>query len=335
MTHSQITGPAAWIGDELLARKDWNYGFSGTDLQELDAALQATAQLPVEEISAEHFTLPTLGPQLQQIQHNLEEGSGAVLIKGFPSQQYDAEQATRIFWGLMTHLGTAVSQSATGERYFHVRDEGFKVGQAQARGPNTRKKLSFHTDRCDVIGFMCLQQALSGGENQLVSSVSVYNQILQERPDLLELLTGPYYYKRHNVDTGNDTPYCQQPIFSFREEKFASAYLRVLIDRAYQDPQVPAASEQQIEALNFIDEVAARPEMHVEFRQEAGDILLLNNWITYHRREAFVDHEDISLRRHLLRIWLSVPNSRPLDPRFADNYGAVEAGAIRGGMKPA
>jgi hypothetical protein len=75
--------------------------------------------------------------------------------------------------------------------------------------------------------------------------------------------------------------------------------------------------------------------MHVEFRQEAGDILLLNNWITYHRREAFVDHEDISLRRHLLRIWLSVPNSRPLDPRFADNYGAVEAGAIRGGMKPA
>ena len=335
MTHPQITGPAAWIGDELLAREDWNYRFSEIDLQELDAALQATTQLPVEEISADHFTLPTLGHHLRQIQHHLEEGSGAVLIKGFPHLQYDAEQTTRIFWGLMTHLGTAVSQRATGERYFHVRDEGFKVGQAQARGPNTRKKLSFHTDRCDVIGFMCLQQARSGGENQLVSSVSVYNQILQERPDLLGLLTGPYYYKRHNVDTGNDTPYCLQPIFSFREEKFASAYLRVLIDRAYQDPQVPAASEQQIEALNFIDEVAARPEMHVEFRQEAGDILLLNNWITYHRREAFVDHEDISLRRHLLRIWLSVPNSRPLDPRFADNYGAVEAGAIRGGMKPA
>ncbi|MEO2022693.1 MAG: TauD/TfdA family dioxygenase [Pirellulaceae bacterium] len=334
MTHPQITGPAAWLGKELLERKDWNYRLSALDLQELDAALQSTTQLPVEEITADRFTLPTLGDKLQQIQHNLEEGTGAILIKGFPFRDYDAEQATRIFWGLMTHLGTAVSQSASGERYFHVRDEGFQVGQAQARGPNTRKKLSFHTDRCDVIGFMCLQQALSGGENQLVSSVSVYNQILQERPDLLELLTGPYYYKRHNVDTGNDAPYCQQPIFSFREGRFASAYLRVLIDRAYQDEQVPPASEQQIEALDFIDEVAARPQMHVEFRQEAGDILLLNNWITYHRREAFVDHDDISLRRHLLRIWLSVPNSRPLDPRFADNYGAVEAGAIRGGMKP-
>lgn len=335
MTHQPVSGPAAWIGKELLDREDWTYTLGDNDQQELTRALHATAELPVEEITADQFQLPSLGNTLQQIQHDLEQGSGAVLIKGFPVADHDTEQATRIFWGLMTHLGTAVSQSATGQRYFHVRDEGFQVGQAQARGPNTRKKLSFHTDRCDVIGFMCLQQARSGGENQLVSSVSVYNQILQERPDLLELLIGPYYYKRHNVDTGNDAPYCQQPIFSFREGKFASAYLRVLIDRAYEDEQVPPASAQQIEALDFIDEVAARPEMHIEFRQEAGDILLLNNWITYHRREAFVDHEDISLRRHLLRIWLSVPNSRALDPRFADNYGAVEAGALRGGMKPA
>ena len=96
-----------------------------------------------------------------------------------------------------------------------------------------------------------------------------------------------------------------------------------------------AGTEPFAEALDYIDEVAARPEMHVQFRQEAGDILLLNNWITYHRREAFEDHSDLALRRHLLRIWLSVPNSRPLDPRFRENYGAVEAGAIRGGMKPA
>ena len=335
MTHQPVIGPAAWVGKELLDREDWTYSFSDNDQQALATALQATAGLPVEEITADQFQLPSLGSNLKKIQRDLEEGSGAVLIKEFPATDYNAEQSTRIFWGLMTHLGTAVSQSAKGERYFHVRDEGYQVGQAHARGPNTRKKLSFHTDRCDVIGFMCLKQARSGGENQLVSSVSVYNQILQEWPDLLQLLIEPYYYQRHNVDTGNDSPYCQQPIFSFRDGKFASAYLRVLINRAYQDPQVPAATEQQIAALDFIDEVSARPQMHVEFRQEAGDILLLNNWITYHRREAFEDHEDLELRRHLLRIWHAVPNSRPLDPRFRENYGAVEAGAIRGGMKPA
>ena len=49
---------------------------------------------------------------------------------------------------------------------------------------------------------------------------------------------------------------------------------------------------------------------------------------------AFEDHEDSALRRHLLRIWLAVPNSRPLNPVFIDNYGATGAGAIRGGMQP-
>ena len=35
------------------------------------------------------------------------------------------------------------------------------------------------------------------------------------------------------------------------------------------------------------------------------------------------------------RVWLSMPNSRPIDPMFAGNYGATEAGAIRGGMQAA
>ena len=74
--------------------------------------------------------------------------------------------------------------------------------------------------------------------------------------------------------------------------------------------------------------------MHVGVRQAPGEILLLNNWVTFHRRAAFEDYSEAERRRHILRIWLSVPNSRPLDPHFKDNYGATEAGAIRGGMRP-
>ena len=149
----------------------------------------------------------------------------------------------------------------------------------------------------------------------------------------LKVLMSPYYYKRHNVDTGNSLPYCQQPIFSFRDGIFASAYLRVLIDRAYADNDVTPMTDLQLEALDYIDDVAARSDMHVEFKQEPGDIVLLNNWVTYHRRTQFTDHEDLTKRRHLLRIWLAVPNSRALDEMFRENYGAVEAGAIRGGMQ--
>jgi hypothetical protein len=67
--------------------------------------------------------------------------------------------------------------------------------------------------------------------------------------------------------------------------------------------------------------------------QQPGDILLLNNWVTLHRRTAFEDDDDPAKRRHLLRLWLAMPNSRPISPLFLENYGATAAGAVRGGMR--
>ena len=90
---------------------------------------------------------------------------------------------------------------------------------------------------------------------------------------------------------------------------------------------------QQGEALDFLESVAERPELQVRFYQQRGDIVLMNNWTTLHRRTSFEDHEEPELRRHLIRAWLSVPNSRPIDPLFKENFGATEAGAIRGGMR--
>ena len=36
--------------------------------------------------------------------------------------------------------------------------------------------------------------------------MAVYDEILRERPDVLAVLTEPFYYLRHTVDTGNDRP---------------------------------------------------------------------------------------------------------------------------------
>jgi alpha-ketoglutarate-dependent taurine dioxygenase len=256
------------------------------------------------------------------------------MIRGFPADGFSEEEATRIFWGIVQHIGTPVSQSATGERIFHVRDEGFRAEDPRARGPNTRKRLSFHTDRCDVIAFMCLRQAKSGGENDLVSSAALYNEVKRRRPDLLPVLTEPYYYKRHNVDHGNELPYCRQPVFSFRQGHFAASYLRVLIERAYDSPELPDMSDRQREALDFLESIAEERALHVRFRMQPGDILLLNNWVTFHRRTEFADHPEPARKRHILRAWLSMPNSRPIDPLFKENFGATEAGDIRGGIQP-
>lgn len=309
-----IASPAAWRGLELFQSELW-----GT-------------KVPPDAISRTGDLSDEFRQLLSKVQDRLETGPGAVLIKGFPLEEFEQDSVPSIFLQVCQAIGTPVSQTPDGDRVFSVRNEGYLDSDPRARGPNTRKKLTFHTDRCDVIAFLCLQPAKEGGENQVVSSVSVYNEILRRRPDLLEVLMQPFYYQRHNVDQANKKPFIQQPIFSVFEGFFAANFLRVLIERAYKMPELPDMTPLQKEALDLVEEIAGQPELNCTFTQSRGDILLLNNWVTFHRRNEFVDHQELNKRRHLLRAWLSVPNSRPLDPVFAGNYGATEAGAIRGGM---
>ncbi len=300
MTRSILSGPAVWKGDELLRRSDWEWNFE-------DAKPKA-------------------------IRDALENGPGALMLRGFPIDQYDCDKAREAFRSWCGELGTSLAQNEKGDTVFDVTDAGFGSSDPRMRGPNTNKKLSFHTDRCDVIAFLCWKKAQVGGENEVVSSMHLYNEIAQRRPDLLEILMESFIYKRHTVDLGNENRYCEQPIFSFRDGSFACSFLRVLIDRAHADPKLPDLTPQQIEAMDFLEAVAGESGQSCRFTQERGDILFLNNWVTLHRRTAFEDGEDPEGKRRIFRMWLSMPNSRPIDERFEANFGATGAGKVRGGF---
>ncbi len=291
---------AVWTGQGLLDDPDWSAPFGSLSILE--------------------------------IQDRLENGPGAILLRDFPLDGHDKSSARDAFSNWSGTLGSPLSQNEKGETVFDVTDAGLGSNDPRTRGPNTNRKLSFHTDRCDVIAFLCWKQARTGGENELVSSMQLYNEIATRRPDLLAALKKSYCYKRHSVDLGNTQPWCEQPIFSFRDDHFACSFLRVLIDRAHTDPELPDLTDLQIEAMDFLETVAAEEGRALAFRQKSGDVLLLNNWVTLHRRSAFEDFENSEEKRCLFRIWLSMPNSRPLDPRFAANFGATGAGEIRGGF---
>ncbi|MCH2183505.1 MAG: TauD/TfdA family dioxygenase [Mariniblastus sp.] len=318
-----IEHPSVWQGKELLDRPDWDQSITPTEQAEFEQLADGSS---IEET-------PELQRRCESIRDSLETGCGGVHLRGLRVSHRSSESLSRGFLELAGSIGYPVSQSAAGEKIFSVRNAGYAEQDPRARGPNTRKKLSFHTDRCDVIGFLCIRQARSGGENQVVSSPALFNQMLDQHPELLEVLMRPFYYQRHNVDMGNQMPYTQQPIFSIYQGYFAANFLRVLIERAHANPDLPDLTPRQRQALDCLESIAARPEMHYTFRQESGDILLLNNWVTLHRRTEFEDFEDPALGRHILRAWLSMPNSRPIDPLFAGNYGQTKAGAIRGGMR--
>ena len=184
-----------------------------------------------------------------------------------------------------------------------------------------------------MIAFLCVRPAKTGGENHVISSATLYNEMLRRYPAEARVLEGVFPYLRHTVDGGNEKPFTFVPVFTCHEGFFAASLLRVLIDRADASPEAPSLTVEQRGALDRLQEVAEDPSLYASFRLEAGDILLLNNWVTLHRRTGFEDFAEPERRRHLMRIWLSLPNSRPLDPRFAEHFGATEAGALRGGMR--
>ena len=85
----------------------------------------------------------------------------------------------------------------------------------------------------------------------------------------------------------------------------------------------------QVEALDLLHEVGEALCVQADF--EPGDMQFFNNHVIYHGRGAFEDDE-AGHDRLLLRLWLSMPDSRPLPKGHAVLWGATEAGALRGGI---
>ena len=322
--HSAIESPCVWHGEELFSRADWLHQLNAEHLDQIESLKEEDGK-PTHELNG----------LFSGIRNSLENHSGATLVRGLPVEKLGTERAKKLFLKLSSRIGHPVSQSADGDLVFSVRDAGYQDDDPRARGPNTRKKLTFHSDRCDIIGFLCLKQAKSGGANDIVSSAAIHNLLLKDNPEFLEELYRPFYYKRHNVDAGNRLPYCRQPVFSLTRGKFACNLLRVLIDRAYAMPELPDMTNAQRVALDAIESLANQPGIHAGILQQPGDMLFMNNWVTLHRRSGFEDYREPERKRHILRIWISPPNNRPIDPLFMDNYGAVAAGSIRGGMTEA
>jgi Taurine catabolism dioxygenase TauD, TfdA family len=75
-------------------------------------------------------------------------------------------------------------------------------------------------------------------------------------------------------------------------------------------------------------------ELAIQMAFQPGDIQLLNNHVTYHGRTAYED-ADMTHDRLLLRLWLSMPNSRALPADFEALWGTIQPGALRGGIRQA
>src|SRR5262249_6649786 len=75
--------------------------------------------------------------------------------------------------------------------------------------------------------------------------------------------------------------------------------------------------------------LAASPEFHLDMNIEEGDIQFLNNRVIVHARTGYEDWPGIARRRHMLRLWLDVPNWPAMPERQVMHSAADRAVWVR------
>ena len=331
MHYEPVTGPGAWTGRDLARRDDWIHVFTEAQIAELQEAL-TRVRMPLGELTPAAFPLPTLGPFLRRVLAELLEGRGFVLLRGLPVEHWSREEQAIAYLGLGSWLGRVRSQNAKGHLLGHVKDLGLDIRNPNVRYYQTNRALEYHTDSVDVVGLLCLQTAKAGGASYLASSMTVFNEILRRRPELIPALFEPFPTDRRGEVPEGMKPWFDIPVYHWHAGRLSCIYVRQYIESAQtQFPQARRLTRAQVEAMDLIDELCNDPDIHLAMDFRPGDVQLLHNHQILHARGDFENWPEPERHRHLLRLWLAPAEARPLPDVFAPRYGSVVPGE-RGGI---
>lgn len=322
-TDTPASGPAVWRGIDQQERS-WIVRFDQDDCAEWIRVAESLRGRALDQLGRVHFPISRTAGKFAAVARTLASGPGFIMLRGLPAAELPEELLQIIYWGMGTHLGVGVSQSAAGDRLGHVYD----------RGVNERERyytrggaLEFHMDPVDVVGLLCLRTALSGGASRIASAGEIHNIVQAERPDLLALLYRGFHNSRRGH--GESTPSGRVPVFAQGALGIECYFLPTTIRQAAEEGCPLSALEE--EAIGFIESVANRPGVFLDMEFCVGDIQFLSNRTILHARTDYVDDPDPARKRHLLRLWLMMPDwaARPVAMNFHQRVD--QAG---GGVRP-
>jgi hypothetical protein len=334
MHYEPVAGSGVWYGGRLASRDDWIRHFRAAELEEVVEAVRAyrARGATLSEISPATFPLPTLGPVLRAVLAELLEGRGFIMLRGLPVERWASDEQATAYMGIGSWLGRPRSQNAKGHLLGHVKDLGLDIRDPNVRYYQTNRRLEYHTDSVDIVGLLCLKTAKSGGESYLASSMTLYNEVLARRPDLLPALFEPFPTDRRGEVPEGMKPWFDIPIYHWYAEKLSCIYVRQYIESAQKlFPEVKRLTRGQIAAMDLLDDLCNDPAIHLSMDFRPGDIQLLHNHQILHSRADFENWPEPERHRHLLRLWLAPLEARPLPQVYSPRYGGVTPGE-RGGI---
>jgi hypothetical protein len=322
MQFQPIQDASAWSGRALHDDESWICRLTDGDLEEISTALASVQGRGLEayRFEAEDFALPRLGPKLQDLMDEVQDGRGFVLLRGLPVERWDLETLKTVYWGLGVHLGEPVTQNLEGDLIAHITDYGLDVRAPNVKPSRTNAEQNPHCDPADVVSLLCVSPASEGGISHIASAATVYNEVLRSHPEYLPFLTRGFHHDLRG-DHAQDSPHgvtpARIPVFSWRDGLLTCVFNADTI----RDAQRKMGSElprEELEAVVFVAETARRVDLRLEMDFRPGDVQLLNNHTILHWRTGYRD--DPQHKRLLLRLWMDSRRRRPRDPAVARGY---------------
>ncbi|KIW47553.1 uncharacterized protein PV06_00243 [Exophiala oligosperma] len=330
----EITGRTVWKKEELQKNPDrWIRHFSSNEVKQIEQAIQGVEEgkLLLAEVNRSTFKLPSnLQAILAQVRDELINGIGFIVLRGLPVASWTTRQASIAYLGIGSYIGRRVSQNRLGHMLGHVKDlaEGKEIN-GEGRIYRTHKAQTYHTDESDIVGLLCLHQAMSGGESQVVSTHQIYNVLRKEQPDVLEQLCIPHwFYDRKGETSEGENEWMRTPGYYYYHGKLSmkwDSYYVGALQRFWEAGSLPEYTDAQREAIKVMEETCQR--LCLEMTLEQGDIQFVTNTHNLHARSAYQDAADPTKKRWLQRLWLATSEEEggwPLP--FADSRYAKRGG---------
>jgi hypothetical protein len=306
---SPVSAPCVWTAEELTAQDDWIIRLEGGALAEIDSALSRVKarSLPLKEITARDFALPSLAGDLRKVKELISHGPGVALLRGLPVDRYGREDIELVLWGLGTYVGQAVAQSYRGDVIGEVMDMSHTGDTRRAyRSPLA---LNLHIDSVDVAALLCLRRAKRGGMSLVASSFAIHNVILAERPDLMPALYRGYRCRHSEAESSGERPVTAHrvPVFGWVGDRLVCNFHARPMARAL-DHDGPGSDPKAVEAFEMFKAVSRRDGFVHRMMLEPGDLQFLNNRTVMHGRTEFEDDDRPDRKRLMLRLWLAMPD---------------------------
>ena len=301
-----IGGPAAWRGDRLAHASDWIVPLDAGAVAELEQAGAAARRRGIDpmRMRREDFPLPRLATAVRGWAHELVHGRGFLVVRGLPVDRWSEEEASLVYWGLGLHLGLPGAQNVGGDLLGHVVDTGEDASDPFVRRYRTAGDIAFHCDLADAVGLLCLRTAKRGGASRIVSSVTVYDELVRRRPDLIDRLYEPVALDRR--DEARSGPGWVPAIpCRYADGRLRTFYHSDYFRSAARHADAPVGARER-ELFDVYEAIASAPGVALDMQFERGDVQLVSNHVVLHARTAYEDWPEPERKRHLLRLWLTL-----------------------------